>query len=187
MILSNYIDILLDGYLNHKEYLSEHFYREYKEAEKKQIGVSEFFKRLNDTNTVFLDEIKRKYNERVNELLLIKSIWENEGKPLKDLEDQKPEMRNYSIHLMSLTKGKYLGHLWITDIDYIQQAILKAVQKIELEVSPSKDEKSSQEKLKEPLQANDLDDFLAFLEATGETIRPGRIEFYNDGSHKVTD
>ena len=53
MTLSNYIDIILDGYINHKEYLSEHFYREYKEAEKKHIGLAEFFKRLNEANAVF--------------------------------------------------------------------------------------------------------------------------------------
>ncbi len=64
MTLSNYIDIILDGYMNHKEYLSEHFYREYKEAEKKHIGIAEFFKRLNEVNAVFLNEIKREYNER---------------------------------------------------------------------------------------------------------------------------
>ncbi len=161
MTLSNYIDIILDGYMNHKEYLSEHFYREYKEAEKKHIGIAEFFKRLNEANAVFLNEIKQKYHERVNELELIKSIWESEGKPVKDLEDQKPEMWNYSVHLMSLTKGKYLGHFWITDIDYVQKAIVKAIEIFEAKTLPPQQPEREKDAIKLLIERTELHNFLS--------------------------
>lgn len=62
----------------------------------------------------------------------------------------------------------------------------KSSHKVETDVSPSKDKKSGDEKPKEPLQVDNVENFLTFLEAAGETIRPANIEFYNDGSHKVT-
>lgn len=131
----NYIDIILNGFTNHRNYLSEHFYREFKEAEKNHISVAEYFERLNNANKIFLSEIEARYYERINELAIIKGIWKSEGKPVEELESQKPNVSDFSVHLLSITGGKYIGHLWMSDLDHIQQAIIKAIEKIQSEIA----------------------------------------------------
>lgn len=91
---SDYIDLLLDGHINHRNYVSDFFYRQCKAAEKKDISPVEFFERLLNANKHFFDEIKHKYYQRVNELAMIEDIYRSEGKDVAELADQKPSLYN---------------------------------------------------------------------------------------------
>lgn len=131
---TDYIDLLLNGYVNHRNYLGEFYYRECKAAEKKHISPIEFFERLLNANKYFLDEIKHKYYERLNEVAMIEDIWRSEGKDVAELADQKPSLYNYSVTLIHIMGGKYLGHFFKADYDNVQEAISVALEKTRADV-----------------------------------------------------
>ena len=74
----DYLNIILLGIAdeNSKTHLSQYFYREYKEALKKDFSKSEFFNGCTTVVESLEYEIKQKYFDRKKELLLIKRVAE---------------------------------------------------------------------------------------------------------------
>lgn len=133
---SDYVNLLLNGYFNHREYLVEYIFRECKEAEKKHIEFGEFFKRLFDTNNTFIEAIKANHGEELRKYSLCRSQMNYDGTWKDEYEQSKPEVWNFSAHLFSLTHSNYTGHLFGNDVKFIYDAIVSAFEKIEAEKMP---------------------------------------------------
>jgi hypothetical protein len=125
---SGYVLIILNGWIDHRDFLADHFYREYNLAEKNLISFEEFFQNLIKANQLFLDDITRQINERKREIALIKTLREKEGNPVDDLQGQLDV--EFSVHLMTMTNNKFIGQLWGKDIGCIHQAIIQSMEKI---------------------------------------------------------
>jgi len=124
----DYMELILSGYMNHKNYLGDFLYRESKAAAEKHIKVTEFFGRLGSALRFLLGDVEKSYNERVAELSIIKGLWKKEGRPLEELIGQLPNLSDYSVHLLSLSGGRYIGHLWMYDLHLIHEAIAAAIE-----------------------------------------------------------
>ena len=150
-----YLKIILEGYINNKQFLSEHFYREFKNAEKNHVGIIEFGTGLKEVQEFFLNDLKRQYNDRLEELSIIKGLLKKEGKPIDDLEV--PEIANFSVHLSSVTKNNYIGHLWLNDLDIINDALLKFISKYDADNLPLPPKQDIEDLTKEKLEGYGFD------------------------------
>lgn len=138
MTQAEYIDLILNGYFNHRDYLAAYFYRECKKAEEKHIGCGEFLQRLTEANMFFLEDIKlRSFKERKS-WELAKANRKAKGTWTEDWEKASAQVLGFSAHLFSLTNGRWPGKLNVSDLEFIQQAIIKAIDKIEAEKMPVK-------------------------------------------------
>jgi len=126
MTREGYINIILEGLYSHQEYLSEHFYREFKKAETNHIGAVEFFKRLNEATTYFVENIKRQYDERFNKVQIQNSLRNEKGEPTDDLKGQIPKLEDISVDLHSRNNmglKKYILRIYISHIEIVKKAI----------------------------------------------------------------
>lgn len=131
---NQYLEIILQGWREDiGGTLTNHFYREWKKAEKNNYTFGEFFSGLIRLQKALTADIDRRKIERMNEVAIIKGIWEREGKDIKELEGQ-AEIQ-YSVNLWHLTNDpKYIGlNLWQSDIDYIGGQIINAYERINKE------------------------------------------------------
>jgi hypothetical protein len=127
-----YLEIILKGWIEDRGgFLDNYFYREWKKAESNHYSLEEFFLGLIRLQKALTDNIDQKYFERLNEVYIMQSIYEKEGRDIKELEGQVPEKKNYSINLWHITgDNKYLGFtLWQSDIDYIGGQIANAFER----------------------------------------------------------
>jgi len=132
MTPQDYTSIIVIGFCENKDFLSDFFHREYKsKAEVNFISPIEFFTNLKKASDVIVNEIKRHYYARVKEVSIIKGIWESEGKPTDELEGQIGNLNDFSAHCAG---GIYIVNLWYRDLMYIQEEITKAEKQAQSEV-----------------------------------------------------
>lgn len=129
MVNWDYIEVVLNGLIQHRSYLTDYIFRESKKAESQFIDNLEFYNRLMEALDFFFTDIDKQYFERIKELAIIKQILEKNGEQTDVLLDQKTEKANYSVLLHSITHGKYRGHLWYADLVYFKKCATDALKK----------------------------------------------------------
>lgn len=138
MTQSDYLKIILDGHFYNKKHLDSYLYRESKNAEIKHTKLIEFFDRLIDEVDKFEHQIEHDYEFQLNRHNLTEEYWEDNGKDVKLLENQKPIFENCSLNVLVYTKGQFgeqfRGQLSHYDIAFIRQSISIAMDKIKAEI-----------------------------------------------------
>jgi hypothetical protein len=124
-----YLEIILVGLLDHKDFLTDHFYREAKKAKEEYIKTYEFFNRLQDALNFLISARDNQFNSRLRELELIKAIEiedENEAhrKLTKaEIERQRLIKEDFSVNLYHVTNHKFNGFLYQNDFNHIATTI----------------------------------------------------------------
>lgn len=116
----NYLNLVLKGLTQNREHLSNFIYRESKKAELEFIYNDEFYNGLNNIIKSLETNIICQYNESVKEFSILRGLCND------DLEGQKPNKDDFSVHLQSLTQGQFLGQLYKNDLEYLKRSIIKA-------------------------------------------------------------
>lgn len=146
--MKNYLNLVLTGYTENREFFSEYLISEQKIAERDEfIEDIEFFKRCEDVVLMFNSDIDKQYYARTNELHLLRDGAKSKtikfdgvdkanevsyNKKCKDvIENCNNELGwltrdKFSITLFHLSKGNFKGHLLIKDVDYIENCITNA-------------------------------------------------------------
>jgi hypothetical protein len=128
MSLYEYTGILIKGYLENRDNLAKYLIRESKNAEKEFIDNEEFFDGLNKVIELFHTDIENQYYKRKINVLRIKSIREEKGQSIEDLEDQVFPKENYYIFLPRVTGNRFTGNLSFHEIQFLEMAINEAKQ-----------------------------------------------------------
>ncbi|MBZ9650623.1 hypothetical protein [Psychroflexus montanilacus] len=152
----DFLDIVLKGYTNKnsREFLDKYFYREFKKAEKDHFfEADEFFKGCQDVIESFRNHLQDKVWERKEMLLKMLETAKNntitygdlQGKSIeqkrketidyceKELESETPYSMGgftFTVHLMSITNGRYLGSLNYYEVENIERDIKLAQLKV---------------------------------------------------------
>ncbi|MBI0401363.1 hypothetical protein [Cyclobacterium marinum] len=151
----NYLELVLIANILKKKQkkLEKFFYRKYKKAKKEYYDADEFFGGCLKLLDVFDQILQQKVNDRERELYLMIDwsnygclTYDNLGEGPKHTDPEKEKIfnsfkdqlesnnkSNFSVHLPSITLGKYTGELWEEDITFIRSEIEKARQKIDSE------------------------------------------------------
>jgi hypothetical protein len=172
----DFLDLVLKGYTNknNREFLDKYFYREFKKAEKNQyFEPEEFFKGCFDIVESFKEELQNKVWKRKQELLMMLERARNKTSKYADLQGKTIEEKrketieycekelesettysigsmSFTVHLMSMTSGRYLGSLYHHEIDLIETNIIKAKIRVLREKSKALEKSHQKTVEKEP-------------------------------------
>jgi len=146
----DYLGIVLNGYINNREYLEKYFYREFKKAEKESyFEFDEFFNGCMNVVTSLEKELENQIFERKKDLYTLlgaaknktlthenmggKSVEENNEETIKycyqELRDVRPDGvgdLTFTVNLLHFSSSKFIGHLKYSEILYIKEKISKA-------------------------------------------------------------
>jgi hypothetical protein len=200
----NYLEIVLQGYFNDnsREYLEEYFLRAYKRAESEQFfGADEFFNGCLNVIEGFEACITNMVLKRKWELQSALGAAERgtlsyndmEGKTIeqknqetienckKELEDIRPDgvgNRSFTIHLFSITNGRFDGHLTYDEILQIKLSIYKAFNKAQskVETPPPQPEKQKPELLSDLLAHQNGDKIINCIKVKYKNIKGKRLK-----------
>lgn len=118
--------IILDGIVLNREFLSDYFYREFKKAENEHIGWNEFYKNIKKIIAQLRIETERPYYEEI-------SLWNKYIVQQREKGDNTdfpmPQKYDSGISLFLLTP-KYSGHLYGSDLDYIDLSLNESLEKL---------------------------------------------------------
>lgn len=121
-----YLDIILSGYFSDESLLKKYLIRKQKEFKRKNfVSKTEFFQRCLNTIIHFENDIENQYVKRRLELYQIVYLLKSENKPFeKELEVAKNlSKENFHIQLSLLTRNKFKGELWYSQIQFIKKCI----------------------------------------------------------------
>lgn len=129
--MKNYLNLVLAGYYESSQFFSDYLIREQKKAERDDfIEDVEFFKKCDEIVSVFKLELDKSLNERKKDLERAISIEKETGNSenLKNImqELQALSLDNFTVHLHSISKGDFSGHLWNEQVIYIENCITNA-------------------------------------------------------------
>jgi ribosomal protein S17 len=137
-----FIDILLNGFFDDASLLKEYLIRNQKNAEKETfITQQEFYERCHNVITIFENKIDYIFFTRQNDLYMIADLRESENKPFEKfiVEAEELSKKSFSLNLLTLTNGRFIGKLTFDDIQYIKNILNEITLKTE--------EKSQENKL----------------------------------------
>ncbi|OBY67560.1 hypothetical protein LPB301_01075 [Polaribacter reichenbachii] len=118
--------MMLTGYYKNPELLKLYLIRKHKEAEKKHnFSLIEFYDNCNNTLEHFKQKFLSLYNERKKELYLIISLRKKENKFFNDIERdiETLNINGFGIPLAPITNHQFTGHLYHSDIEFIENTI----------------------------------------------------------------
>lgn len=131
----DYLEIVLNGFINNREYLDRYFIRKFKEAESQYYVLGEFFKGCLNVVSALNYDLKKKYYSDMKEYqeCLHHAISINDKEAENHFREQLKEIAecNYSVNLYSFTGGKFTGHLFSEDIKYIALSLNDAFDKLQ--------------------------------------------------------
>lgn len=123
----NYLMIIIDGIALNREFLPDYFYREFIKAEKLHIGWNEFHSNLKRVLVSLRTETEQPYYDQLT--LWNKYVIQQKDRGL-EVDMKLPEKFDSGIPLFILTDGKYRGHLFGTDIDYIENSLSESYERL---------------------------------------------------------
>lgn len=131
----NYLQIVLNGFVSNRKYLTDYFIRQFREAESENYSLGEFFNGCLNIVSALNYDLKKKYYADMKEYqeCLHHAITIND----KDAENQfreqlkKIDEYDYSVTLYSFTGGKFTGHLFSDEIKYIALSLNDAFDKLQ--------------------------------------------------------
>jgi hypothetical protein len=134
----NYLMLIIDGWINNNEFLENYFYRAFKTAQKQDIPPDEFVLHLNK-EVIRIDRIR--LEPYYSQLEMWNDYYVQEAKKGNKVDIPIPDNKDgYSTPLLPLTNGKYVGHIGKPDLDYIQDCIDRAFEKVNGENQTGKTE-----------------------------------------------
>ncbi|MFN3851029.1 MAG: hypothetical protein ACK4NY_16460 [Spirosomataceae bacterium] len=144
----NYLEIVLNGFFdnNSRNFLDKYFYREYQKAKKEHFEVDEFFTGCLDVIEQFEQYLTDRVSKRFYDLCLMLTSAKDGTLQYKDLEGKSYEQKSYetieycehelkerrpdgigsisfTVHLSSLTNGKYIYNMTYGEVLRIKIAI----------------------------------------------------------------
>ena len=158
----DYLKMILTGYTENREYLTEYFIREQKKAEKEFIDANEFFGKSKKVIQSFYENIDNRMGKRKNELYFMLDRAKNKASTFSgdfnpklsydelcqerneycQSELEKISRANYTVHI---SKSYFIGNLWNREIEYIEK-VLKLAEKILNEPDEEPQPKSEKQK-----------------------------------------
>lgn len=131
--MTNYVNLIVNGYVNEYKYFTKYLLREQKKAEENHFDADEFFSKCLDVIESFKKNIEDKFNKRKSEIYFMRTLTP----PLSD-EMYKSSMDdntlyNYSVTLFWATGREFTGHLFYKDVLYIEKKIKECQEKILLD------------------------------------------------------
>ena len=132
----NYLMLIIDGWVNDiGGTLPNYFYREFKKADKEDLPSDEFILRL----TRVLEKLKGKmYEPYIRDVELWNDRYCREFKKGNIDQTPIPEAYYITLPLWDIT-GKYSHHISINDVEYINQSIIGAYEKLQKEKDNTND------------------------------------------------
>lgn len=141
----DYLKMILTGYFENREYLTEYFIREQKKAEREFIDANEFFGKSKIVIQSFYENIDNRMGKRKNELYFMLDRAKNKASTFSgdfnpqlsydelcqerieycQSELEKISRANYTVHI---SKSYFIGNLWNREIKYIEK-VLKLAEK----------------------------------------------------------
>lgn len=123
----NYLMLVLDGLVLNRDFLSDYFYREFKKAEKEDIGWKEFLSNLEKVVKDLRYETERPYFEELSRWN--KYVIQQADRGI-EVDMPMPEKHDTGIPLLFLSNQKYTGHLWGSHVDYIEKSISEGCERL---------------------------------------------------------
>ncbi|WP_034917815.1 hypothetical protein [Gillisia sp. CAL575] len=169
----DYLDIIVNGYVNEYEHFNKYLLREQKKAEANHYDAEEFFSKCIAVIERFKEDIEGQYNKRKGDIYLMRTL----NPPLSDeefissMDDNK--RTNYSINLYWATKYRYTGHLFYGHVLNIEYKIKECQEKVLINIPKEND-------LTPEIENKDIEKIwfkVGLLFATGE------MEKYYNTSH----
>jgi hypothetical protein len=120
----NYQNMLLDGFINHNDFLTNHIKRESIKAKENNTPNDEFFARCYSIIEHWENILDNEINARKRELYQILSINQSEEtKHYCTTELNEINRHNFYIQLRIITNGEFSGQLSYTNVLHIKNAI----------------------------------------------------------------
>ena len=133
-----YLDIIVNGILNHESILKIYLIRKQKEAESNYfVSELEFIKRCNDMVLLLEYDIENQYMQRRTELYQTVELLKSKNKPFeKELELAKRLSKdNFHLQLAPFTKNKFKGEIWYNQIISLKKNLFEiSIQNIKFDV-----------------------------------------------------
>jgi hypothetical protein len=117
-----YQQLILNGYMNHRKYLVNHYTREAKRANDNDIPQDEFIARCRAILGAWEADLKRQLNERKKELQQIALLDKSKNEYCKN-ELANLTLDSFTVYLPAFTNNQLIGYLTINDIKELQKAI----------------------------------------------------------------
>lgn len=137
---NDYLVLLLNGYTQHSNYLSDYIYRECLNAKEKHIEADEFFERCYNVIEGFEADLDRQLHKWKYPYYLLIEQEREKGNDKKADEAEarikKMSRENFTVHLVSYTNNQFRFPLYYNQILFIKKSIDLAQSKwlgIELE------------------------------------------------------
>jgi len=116
--------ILLDGFVNHRDFLKNHLHRELIKALEREIPFEEFFGRCKNVVTYWETILDNQIHERKRELYTIIRTTDVEQTKAQCRDEINTISRsNYSVNLLHTSNNHFSGQLWYDDILVIETAV----------------------------------------------------------------
>ena len=143
----DYLQIIIEGYFKKSTHkiLDKYVIRKYKEAREKHFSYDEFFNGCLDVSNSLYAELDNSVNKRKHDLYNMIN-WSQQGMKgsndipkeptekdflnIKTFEKELNELSSskFNINLLHFSNGHYRGYLEENDVNYIEQAIRKAME-----------------------------------------------------------
>lgn len=184
----DYINIIFDGYynINTNKFLKNYFIREFEKAKKEHYSKDEFFSGCTTICDELIELMNTRMYERQNELYMLENLQKNGmksslDKPKTPTEENLKRAENFSkkaenltaemypLNLINISKGKYVGQIYKSEVDFLKQKLLEAKNSINETVikNPENEELSPFKK--------DYDDLFSVTEAKTTFLKEGKI------------
>ncbi|MCF8219352.1 MAG: hypothetical protein K9I29_05010 [Bacteroidales bacterium] len=120
----DYLQIVMRGFFNNRNYLERYFNREAQKAKKEYYEPDEFFNGCLDVIERFKNHLKEQIRERKKELNILIDLASEEQK-IKQCADELHQLSEYdfTVNLFSLTKGQFVGNMFYEEVLEIEEAI----------------------------------------------------------------
>lgn len=136
----NYLDLVLFGYKTTNDF-PQYLYREYQKAIKENYSLKEFFEGCNSAIAYFKSKIDEQVNRHTEMYYKVIDVIENDANRSEeqkaiDIERAETEIKyidknNFGIPLLTLTKGRIEGHLFLNDVLLMMEGAIGAIELIE--------------------------------------------------------
>ncbi len=123
-----FLEIIIDGILKNELHLKNYLIRKQKEAENKNyFSEIEFYQKCSAVITQLESNIELQFTDRKKKLQQTIELLKSKNNPFKkELKaSENLSLDSFYINLSIYTKGKYEGELWLSQINYIKNVLMK--------------------------------------------------------------
>lgn len=119
-----YLKIVYTGIVENSKHLNGYIERERKKAEKEFVEADEFFDMLTNAVNNIKNEFQFKHGKKLNNYYMNKNRDEAAPEGQKFYYPKElPDINSIGLPLLTLTGGKYIGHLYLNQVEYFEGKI----------------------------------------------------------------